>query len=44
MEKQNRNRSRQIIFRVTEDEYRIIRRKMIMSRIHDCRWGNDLHR
>ena len=33
MEKQNRNRSRQIIFRVTEDEYRIIRRKMIMSRM-----------
>ena len=35
MENQNRNRTHQILFRVTEEEYKIIRRKMIMSRMRN---------
>jgi hypothetical protein len=32
MENQNRTRNRQLMFRVTEEEYKMIRRKMILSK------------
>ena len=35
MENQNRSRSHQILFRVSDEEYKIIRRKMIMSRMRN---------
>ena len=35
MENQNRSRSHQILFRVSDEEYTIIRRKMIMSRMRN---------
>ena len=35
MENQNRSRSHQILFRVSAEEYKIIRRKMIMSRMRN---------
>ena len=35
MENQNRTRSHQILFRVSDEEYKIIRRKMIMSRMRN---------
>ena len=35
MENQNRIRSHQILFRVSNEEYKIIRRKMVMSRMRN---------